>query len=147
MVLNDNIHSTLVPWFKTLKFLISYKIDDPIGYDIATIALQLENKNRIKKVFYYERDCNDNIYVYMNKVIAKVHLILVFCSPEALKSPNAELEWMNGHKLGAKILPIFKDVKDIPPLLTTFEGVQYRDYDLEGTIEDIYSLAKKKIYF
>ena len=51
---------------------------------------------------------------------------------------------MSSLKLDKKLIPIFKDPKDIPALLTTKLGVQYNPEDFNKFVDDIYALIKKK---
>jgi len=54
------------------------------------------------------------------------------------------MEWMTAHRLGKKIVPIFIEQTHIPPLLTTIRGVQFKEDNLDKTIEKIYKLILKK---
>jgi len=125
---------------------ISYATKDSNKFHIATIAERLTKYPEIDKALYWEEDMLDDIYKYMNENVGKCDVFLLFCSQNALNSEPIEMEWMAALKKKKKIIPIFIDEDDIPTLLSTRLGVQFKENDLKGTIKSVYHLILKKLY-
>ncbi len=128
-----------------ILIFISYATKDSDLFQIPKIAETLRTKPEIDEVLYWERNMKDDIYKYMNTNLGKCDILILFCSKNALKSENVEMEWMAGLKTKKKIIPVFQDEKVIPPLLTTKLGIEFNSHNLSETIEKIYSLILKKL--
>ena len=87
---------------------------------------------------------DDDIYVYMNDNLAKADVVLVFCSENSNKSDAVRAEWMAAHKMKKKLVPIFEDENDIPPLLTTKLGIQFKTNNVKGFVQELHTLIQKK---
>ncbi len=124
---------------------ISYATKDSNKFHIATIAERLTNYPEIDNALYWEEDMHDDIYKYMNENVGKCDVFLLFCSQTALNSEPIEMEWMAALKKKRKVIPIFTDEDDIPTLLSTRLGIQFKKNDLDGTIKSIYQLILKKL--
>ena len=70
--------------------------------------------------------------------------ILLFCSPNALKSDAVEDEWTAANTMRKPIIPIFTDLDHIPPLLKPRKGVKYDVFDFDKTINELFDLIIKK---
>jgi hypothetical protein len=55
------------------------------------------------------------------------------------------MEWRSALKLDKKIIPIFVNPNDIPPLLTTKLGVHFDESEVYDSIEMIYQMILKKL--
>ncbi|MBN1802100.1 MAG: TIR domain-containing protein [Candidatus Lokiarchaeota archaeon] len=128
-----------------ILIFVSYATKDAEWFKIKEIAEKLVEKNEIENVLYWQEDMKDDIYKYMNDYLGKCDLVLLFCSINALDSKAVEMEWQSALKIEKKIIPIFNEEKDIPPLLTTKLGVMFKPWDLDVTIEEIYALILKKL--
>ncbi|MFX1258374.1 MAG: TIR domain-containing protein [Promethearchaeota archaeon] len=130
---------------KKITIFISYATEDSKNYEISKIA-KLLNKSYpdIKAVLYWEEYMDDDIYVYMNDNLALADIILVFCSKNANESDAVRTEWMAAYKMRKKLIPIFENEEEIPPLLTTKLGVRFKPNDLKNFIQELYSLIQKK---
>ena len=126
-----------------LVVFISYATPDSSRYKIPEIAEELKKYSEIDNVLYWEEHLHDDIFKYMNDNLGLCDTLLVFCSPSADVSEAVQLEWMSALKLKKKVIPVFSDPKDIPPLLTTKLGVMFEE-DLSRTVEKIYELILKK---
>ncbi len=131
---------------KKLTIFISYATAESKKFDIPGVAKLLNlNYPDIDKVLYWEEDMEDDIYVYMNDNLAIADVVLVFCSKTANESDAVRTEWMAAHKMKKKIVPVFENEEEIPPLLTTKLGIRFEQEDLKSFIEDLYLLIQKKV--
>jgi hypothetical protein len=80
----------------------------------------------------------------MNDNLGECDAFLLFCSQNALSSEPVEKEWTAAEAMGVPIIPIFFDLKHIPPLLQSRLGVEYDFYNLDETVKEIYSTIAKK---
>ena len=80
----------------------------------------------------------------MNKYVGECDVMILFCSPNALKSDFVEDEWMAAHALKKPIIPIFIKTEHIPPLLRARIGVEFDTFDLHKNINLLYNLILKK---
>lgn len=129
---------------KVILVFMSYATVDSERFRVSRICEILTNYPEIENVLYWEEDVVDNFYEYMNDNLGKCHTLLLICSENALESKPVRMEWMTAHRLGKKIVPIFIEQTHIPPLLTTIRGVQFKEDNLDKTIEKIYKLILKK---
>jgi len=130
---------------KKITIFISYATADSERFGIQTVANLLKNSFvDVKDVLFWEEYMDDDIYVYMNDNLGKADVILVFCSENANKSDAVKSEWMAAHKMKKKLIPIFEDENDIPPLLTTKLGIQFLPNDIKGFVQELHELIDKK---
>jgi len=127
-----------------LQIFLSYSSKDSNLFKIREIGEKLTKFEKIENVLFYEGESYDNFVKLMNDNIGKCDLVLLFCSPNSLKSEFVEKEWTAAEALGVPIIPIFFDLKHIPPLLQPRVGVEYDFYNLEQTVKEIYSVILKK---
>ena len=130
---------------KKITIFISYATADSDRFEIQTVANLLQNSFvDIKDVLFWEEYMDDDIYVYMNDNLGKADIILIFCSENANKSDAVRTEWMAAHKMKKKLIPVFEDENDIPPLLTTKLGIHFRAEDIKGFVQELHDLISKK---
>ena len=127
-----------------ILIFVSYSTKDSKIYKIQDIAEQLKSYSGIKDVLFYEGESIDNIIKYMNDNLGQCDAFLLFCSENALCSVPVEKEWTAAEAMGVPIIPIFYDLKHIPPLLQSRLGGEYDFYNLDQTVREIYiSIVKK----
>ncbi|UCD01221.1 MAG: right-handed parallel beta-helix repeat-containing protein [Promethearchaeota archaeon] len=129
---------------KNLIF-ISYATKDSDLFQIPLINEVLTAYPEIENVLYWESDMHDDIYEYMDDNLQLCKVFLLFCSQTSLVSDAVKMEWRSALKLDKKIIPIFINPEDIPPLLTTKLGVQFDTSEAYDSIENIYQMILKKL--
>lgn len=135
----------LKPMQKASIIYLSYSTLDSNKFSIASIAHKLESLPEIEKMLFWEEDMDDDIIEYMDKNIAKCDVFLLFCSQNALNSDPVKMEWQSALKLKKKIIPVFINESDIPPLLSSKLGILYDKNNLDKTKMDLYYLIKRKL--
>ncbi|MFX0074710.1 MAG: leucine-rich repeat domain-containing protein [Candidatus Hermodarchaeota archaeon] len=123
---------------------VSYATMDEELFRVREIAEILTRYENIEDVLYWQEDTKDNIIKYMSDNVARCDVMLLFCSPNALKSKPIEKEWTTADIMNKPIIPIFVRSEHIPPLLMTRLGVEFDTFDQQKTIDEIYSLILKK---
>ncbi|MFX0141072.1 MAG: ABC transporter substrate-binding protein, partial [Candidatus Hodarchaeota archaeon] len=129
---------------KNLIF-ISYTTKDSDLFQIPLITDILVQYPEIDDILYWESDMHDDIYEYMDDTLKLCSVILLFCTQNSLYSEPVKIEWRSALKLDKKIIPIFINPNDIPPLLTTKLGVQFKESEVYDSIEEIYQMILKKL--
>jgi hypothetical protein len=122
----------------------SYATKDEELFKVKEIAKILTTYKNIEDVLYWQEDMEDNIIKYMSDSVEKCDVMLLFCSPNALKSKPIEKEWTTADIMNKPIIPIFVKPDHIPPLLKTRLGIEFDSFDQQKTIEEIYNLILKK---
>ncbi|MFX1376152.1 MAG: TIR domain-containing protein [Promethearchaeota archaeon] len=131
---------------KKIKIFISYATADSEKFQVPKVAKLLSRTYPdVGAVLYWEEYMDDDIYIYMNDNLALADVVLVFCSANANQSDAVRTEWMAAHKMKKKIIPIFENEDDIPPLLTTKLGLLIKSDNLKSFIQDLHSLIQKKL--
>lgn len=130
---------------KDVLVFVSYATKDAELFKIKEIAEILTSYEKIEDVLYWQEDMADNIIKYMSDNLANCDVMLLFCSPNALKSIPIEKEWTSADIMNKPIIPVFVKPDHIPPLLKSRLGVEFDTFDLQKTINEIYSLILKKI--
>jgi len=123
----------------------SYSSKDAKLFKIQNIAEKLKVFPGIKDVLFYEGESFDNIIKYMNDNLGECDVFLLFCSENALSSVPVEKEWTAAEAMGVPIIPIFYDLKHVPPLLQSRFGVEYDFYDMERNVQELHNLILKKV--
>lgn len=129
----------------SILVFLSYATDDIIEFQVSLIAERLTQKENINDVLYWEEDADRSIIKFMNDNIPKCDIFLLFCSQNALKSGPIAVEWETAIVFKKDIIPIFKSIEDVPPLLRRLRGIQFRGKDLEGTVNEIYTKILKLV--
>lgn len=127
-----------------LLVFVSYATKDAEWFKIKEISDILNNYNDIKKVLYWQEDMKDNIFEYMDENLGKCDVMLLFCSPHALKSKPVTKEWTAADSMEIPIVPIFFSPDHIPPLLKSRLGVQFLPFEFEQNVKKIHDLIVKK---
>ena len=130
---------------KDFIVFVSYATQDAEAFKIKEIAKILATYKEIEDVLYWQEDMEDNIIKYMSDSVDKCDVMLLFCSPNALKSKPIEKEWTTADIMNKPIIPIFVKPDHIPALLKTRLGVEFDTFDQQKTIEEIYNLILKKL--
>ncbi len=129
---------------KGILVFVSYATKDADLFRIKEIAEILTTYNKIEDVLYWQEDMKDNIIKYMNDNLEKCDLMILFCSPNALRSKPVETEWTAAESLEKPIIPVFIKPEHIPPLLKSRLGVEFDNFDFQKTVNEIYKLLLKK---
>lgn len=129
---------------KNITFL-SYATIDSDLFQIPLITDILTQYPEIDDILYWESDMHDDIYEYMDDNLKICSVFLLFCTQNSLYSEPVKMEWRSALKLDKKIIPIFVNPNDIPPLLTTKLGVQFNESEFYDSIEMIYQMILKKL--
>ncbi len=124
---------------------ISYATADSDIFQIPFITDILIQYPEIDDILYWESDMHDDIYEYMDDNLKLCEVFLLFCSENSFYSEPVKMEWRSALKLDKKIIPIFINPNDIPPLLTTKLGVQFNENEVYDSIEGIYQMILKKL--
>jgi GTPase SAR1 family protein len=140
----EQISNTAISGKKFLAF-VSYATADSEFFEVSKISEKLKKYPRISDVLYWEEALKDDIYDFMNNNLEKCDIFLIFCSDNAKNSEPVQMEWKTALKIKKPIIPIFQTENTIPPLLSTKLGVQFKKYDIDATIEQIYNLILKKL--
>ena len=114
------------------------------SFKISEISNLLIKYPEIKKALFWEEHMKDNIIKFMNDNLGKCHVIVLFCSENALYSTPVEKEWTAADALGIPIIPVFFDTTHIPPILQSRLGIEFDFYDMEKNVQNIYNLILKK---
>ena len=132
---------------KDILVFISYSSKDTDRFNIKKIAESLVSDDKIKRVFYYEGESYNDFIKYMNDNLAKCHVVLVFCSPNAIESEMVEKEWRTAEVLRKQIIPVFTKKEYIPPILRSYSGVLIDLFDIDKSIEEINTLIQRKLKY
>jgi hypothetical protein len=127
-----------------LIVFVSYATKDADWFKIKEISKTLTTYNDIKKVLYWQEDMKDNIFEYMDENLGKCDVMLLFCSPHALKSKPITKEWTAADSMEIPIIPVFFSLDHIPPLLKSRLGVHFGPVKFKKSINKIHDLIIKK---
>ncbi|MBD3352468.1 MAG: TIR domain-containing protein [Candidatus Lokiarchaeota archaeon] len=108
-----------------INIFISYATVDRDKYHIPKIKYYLELLPEVNKAFIWETDVKEDIFLYMERKINESQIMLVFCSPNYLKSESCMNEWSVAARLKKQLIPIYVSEKDCPSLLLNKRGVIY----------------------
>ncbi len=125
---------------------ISYAMADSQLFNIRKIAEELTKYDKIEDILYFEEDTQDNFIKYMDRNISRCDVIILFCSPNALRSEFVEDEWMAAHAIKKPIIPVFINRDHIPTLLRARIGVKFDVFNLKKNIKNIYDIIEKKLH-
>ena len=123
---------------------VSYATKDADLFNIKEIAENLTIYDEIEEVLYYEAESYDNFVKYMNDNLGRCDVVLLFCSPNALKSGAVEKEWTAADAMDKPIIPVFIRTDHIPPLLKSRLGVEFDTFDQPKNIKEIYRIIMKR---
>ena len=124
---------------------MSYATIDNKIFKIPDIASSLISYDKIKNILYWQESVKDNIREFMNDTLDKCDVLILFCSPNALKSKPIKDEWTAADTLEKPIIHVFMRKEHIPPLLTPRLGVEFDLFNFQKNIEQIYQVILKKV--
>ena len=127
-----------------LLIFISHASKDMVSFKISEISNLLTKYPEIKKALFWEEHMKDNIIKFMNDNLGRCHVIVLFCSENALYSTPVEKEWTAADALGIPIIPVFFDTAHIPPILQSRLGIEFDFYDIEKNVANLYNLILRK---
>ena len=127
-----------------ISIFLSYATTDAELFRVSDIARALEVYEEIKDVLFYEGESYDNFVKYMNDNLGKCDVVLLFCSPNALKSGAVEKEWTAADAMDKPIIPVFLKTDHIPPLLKSRLGVEFDAFEFQKNIEELYRIILKR---
>jgi hypothetical protein len=123
---------------------ISHATKDTNIFNISEISHLLSKFPEINKALYWEEHMKDNIIKFMNDNLGRCHVVLLFCSENALYSNPVEKEWTAADALGKPIIPVFFDTSHIPPILQSRLGIEFDFYDMDKNVNNLYNLILRK---
>ncbi len=142
------VEKNIVPTNKSkqgeLIVFISHSTKDIETFRIPEISNSLSGYPEIKEALFWEEHMKDNIIKFMNDNLGRCHLIVLFCSENALHSTPVEKEWTAADALGIPIIPVFFDSSHIPPILQSRLGIEFDFYDVEKNVNSLHDLILKK---
>ena len=124
------------------KIFISYSTADSKRFHIREFAKSLQTYLDIDEVLMWEEDSKNNIISFMNENLEKCDILLLFCTANSINSKPVILEWSAFLAADKRIIPIFKDIKDIPFILKPMLGIECKG-NLLNKIDEIYQLIIK----
>ncbi len=129
----------------SVNIFVSYATNDKEVFRLKDIVQKLENIPEISSVFYWERDNSGDIVKYMNDHLEKTQIMILLCSPNFRKSEPCQSEWTAAFKTKKKIIPVFHNEDDIPPLLSSKVGVKIDFFDFESFFNNLTKEVVKRI--
>jgi len=129
---------------KPMLIFMSYATKDAEYFNVIEISEKLTAYPEIKDVLYWQEDLHDNIIEYMNENLKKCHVMILFCSENALKSVPVKKEWTAADIMGMPIIPVFTNSDHIPPILKSRLGYEFDFNDVQTNVQELYDLALKK---
>lgn len=127
-----------------LLVFISHATKDVETFRISEISSSLTKYPEIKEALFWEEHMKDNIIKFMNDNLGRCHVLLLFCSENAMHSTPVEKEWTAADAHGIPIIPVFFDSSHIPPILKARLGIDFDFYDMEKNVNNLYDLIRKK---
>jgi hypothetical protein len=128
-----------------LIIFISYATSDLDEFNIPYVAHKLEEYPEIDEALFWQEDTGNDIVDYMNDNIPRSDIFILFCSEQSLNSDIVKLEWKAALELRRIMIPVFKDVNHIPPILRSLLGVEFNNSDVDSTIQEIYETIGRKM--
>ncbi len=128
--------------FKELNIFLSYSTIDTDYFQISRVAKSLEEYPEINKVKYWEADSTQNIVEYMDKMLEKCDVFVLFCSENSMKSISVKDEWQAAFQRRKKglvsIIPVYEQTRHIPVILGHFLKVKYDKTDFNSFTRELY---------
>ena len=132
---------------KGMRVFISHSVDDFKKYRIDDIAKYLESQKEIGRVFYCEVDLSGNIDEWMQKIVARCHILLFISTEDSISSQDCktELDLAKTNKL--QIIPIlgvafaWDDLKELE--LHREFGTQFEPMQFENFCNELYENIMK----
>ncbi|MHA1109908.1 MAG: TIR domain-containing protein [Promethearchaeota archaeon] len=99
----------------------------------------------MQNVFFFEEEDYEDFVKYMDENLGISDTLILFCSPDALNSEFVSKEWRAMTAMKKPIVPIYKNLDHIPPILKSVLGEAFDQWDLSKTTEEIYNTIMRKI--
>jgi len=129
----------------SIDIFFSYVEKDSKFFRIEYIAQKLKSYSEIGNVFYWKKSATESIPKYMSEGIENCDIFILFCSPLSLKSSPVQKEWGEAIILDKKIIPVFKAMEFVPPMIKQFKGIQFDAYYIDQTIKELFDLIIKTV--
>lgn len=126
-----------------LNIFLSYSSLDSNYFQIPELAKRLEDFPTIKKVLFWDVDSGIDIVEYMEKSIETADIFILFCSENSSKSKSVEREWQAAYQLRKHLIPVIKNVEDIPLLLRSRITIKFTKENFDGFITELYSVISR----
>lgn len=136
-----------LPEIKGFIIFVSYSGEDKVAYRLKEIVNQLENFSDIQKVYFWEEDAWGQNKEFMDRCISSCDALILFCSPNSLKSTPVKYEWKTALAKERVVLPVFHDLKDVPPELKAERGVKFNFLKFNKSIDEIHTTLRNKISY
>lgn len=124
------------------KLFLSYSTLDSEFFQIRKTVKNLEKFPEVSKVYYWEADSGENIVEYMERTLNKCNVFVLFCSQNTLNSNAVKDEWQAAFQLRKKgqlkIVPVYKEERFIPALLTPILNVKFEEDNFKDYVEKLY---------
>nr|MDO8110904.1 toll/interleukin-1 receptor domain-containing protein [Candidatus Sigynarchaeota archaeon] len=130
---------------KGIIAFISYSHKDGELFQIPEIAEKLKKLPGISEVLYSEKNVVDDFVEYMNKMLGAADIMLLFCSANSRESKFVNREWQAAYANDVPILPVFLEKKEIPFLLRSIDGVLFKPFNTDITVQSIHATIFKKL--
>ncbi|MFX0140355.1 MAG: toll/interleukin-1 receptor domain-containing protein, partial [Candidatus Hodarchaeota archaeon] len=128
--------------FKDLYIFLSYSTIDTDYFQISRVVKSLEEYPEINKVMYWEADSTQNIVEYMDKMLEKCDVFVLFCSENSMKSVSVRDEWQAAFQRRKKglitIIPVYEQAEHIPVILGHLLKVKYDKTDFNSFTRKLY---------
>ena len=124
------------------EIFISYSTKDKDLFSIIELKNYLTTIPKIKRVFIWEEDVEEDIYDFMEKYIPKSDLMIVCCSQNYLNSRPCNKEWQAADRDKKQLIPVFFEDQHIPFLLRNTMGVKW---DKSATKQDNFKNIEREV--
>ncbi len=121
---------------------ISYAPVDDDRFRIPELISYLRTHPQIQKICYWDYTLKTDFNEYINTSIEQCDLLLLCCSPAALRSYHVFKGWATADRLNKAILPLFFQIEDVPPILHNRVGIQF-PHDVVEHSENMFSVYEE----
>ena len=142
-----------------LIIFLSYSHRDAAQFQISRIARELSREPQFDDILYSQRDVHENFIKYMNDTLSQCHVVILFCSQISMASEYVEAEWTAAKSMKIPIIPVYRHLEEVPPLLRPHNAVPFlpedmgtflatlKDAILKATYDDLTSQQKLNTKF
>ncbi|MFX1252268.1 MAG: toll/interleukin-1 receptor domain-containing protein [Promethearchaeota archaeon] len=127
-----------------VKVFFSYSEKERNQYPISKLAQLLESKPNIEIVYHWERDAKTSIIQYLDEKFPQSDICVFFYSSDAVSSDAERPEQKMAISQGKHIIPVFKEPKDVPPILRIQTGINANNKTPEQILDVLYQLIAAK---
>ncbi|MFX0073984.1 MAG: toll/interleukin-1 receptor domain-containing protein [Candidatus Hermodarchaeota archaeon] len=144
-ILKPILAETHLPIQDKFSIYICYAEEDAELFKIKEVANILVNSEEIRNVLYPQPEIDKDVLDYMDENLKNCDLMLLFCSPNVIKSKPTEDQWTEAEINGKPIIPVFVNPEHIPNLLRSRLGIEYDVFDINKNISNLKDLIFKKL--